>query len=94
MHADMNNLDTVHADTDERMEVVMYSFIQIHTHTPRDAVRSAGLALLCMFVGAEVCTHLLCFCVISLRQATALKGARLQTLHWDETPATGLRPEP
>lgn len=65
-----------------------------HTHTPRDAVRSAGLALLCMFVGAEVCTHLLCFCVISLRQATALKGARLQTLHWDETPATGLRPEP
>lgn len=40
---------------------------------------------------APICS---CVCVICLRQATALRGARLQTLHWDETPATGLRPEP
>lgn len=80
-----------------------YSEFHSHTHTDaRTSIRSAGLALLCMFVGVVVCTHLLgvcqCVCVrvrvISVRQATALKGARLQTLHWDETPATGLRPEP
>lgn len=47
----------------------------------------------CLWVlrSAPICS---CVCVICCRQATALKGARLQTLHWDETPATGLRPEP
>ncbi len=72
----------------------IHKYTHIHTHSHIDPVHSAGLALLCVFVGAEVCTHLLLVCVICLRQATALKGARLQTLHWDETPATGLRPEP
>lgn len=73
---------------------ISHAYIFTHILVRIDPVHSAGLALLCVFVGAEVCTHLLLVCVICLRQATALKGARLQTLHWDETPATGLRPEP
>lgn len=92
-HSDINNVPTVHVDIDEILEVAMHYFIHIHAYST-DPVHLAGLALLWLFVGAEVCTHLLCVCVISLRQTPALKGARLQTLHWDETPATGLRPEP
>lgn len=90
-HSDINIL---YMQTYCRWNTTTNYFIYTHTNVPIDPVHSAGLALLWLFVGAEVCTHLLCVCVISLRQTTALKGARLQTLHWDETPATGLRPEP
>lgn len=45
----------------------IYTYTQKHSHTCIDPVHSAGLALFCVFVGAEVCTHLL-LCVCNLPQ--------------------------
>lgn len=41
--------------------------ISQNIYTTIDPVHSAGLAVLCVFVGAEVCTHLL-LCVCNLPQ--------------------------
>ncbi len=98
-HSDTHDANTVHANIDERTDmcclcIISHLYINTHTHSYRSSTFSwPGLALcVCGCWGLHPSAP--CVCVICLRQATALKGARLQTLHWDETPATGLRPEP
>lgn len=42
-------------------------FYVVYTYTDTDPVNSEGLLLFCVFVGVEVCTHLL-LCVRNLPQ--------------------------
>lgn len=72
---------------------IYVNILYIHTLIQIQYIQKACPCFVYLWVlrSAPICSYV---CVISHRQATVLRGARLQRLHWDETPATRLRPEP